>query len=452
MIEVVFRGASSDLFALGEHRGQSELLEDLAKLSAEQEKILREIALRREPSSYVFPPVWEPERIEQKLPERTGILLFHSTERSARVFLLAGSGYGSWKIESPQALRKKTVELLRAVGNHGPAADLNQKDLADDKWKTIAKDIWEQLTKGSKVDIAAKFDELVIVPDGFLWHLPFEMLQIPDGNQTRSLVSKVRLRYVPTVSLAVSDRLGRKQLPNSAVVLGKMIPRDDEELSNQIYQRLKKTMPGTQALQQPLPTNSPLYASLFDRLVVLDEIDTRSSNAFNWSVLPMDKSRSLGSLSRWIPLPWRSPDQIILPGFHTAAETSLRGKTAGNDGDEVFLAMCGLMSTGARTVLISRWRTGGASAGNLMHEFTQELTHTTASEAWQRSIELSLDSVLDPTREPRIDDKIKIEGQLRANHPLFWAGYMLVDTGSPAKISEKEPVDAIRVELKKVDP
>ena len=145
-------------------------------MAATQEQILREIALRREPASYVFPPVWDPERIERKLPDRTGILLFHGTDRNFRVFLLASNGYGDWKIDSPKQLRTKTVELLRALGNHGHASDLSQKDLADDKWKTGSKEIWQLLTKHAKVDITKNFDELVIVPDGFLWHLPFEVL------------------------------------------------------------------------------------------------------------------------------------------------------------------------------------------------------------------------------------------------------------------------------------
>ena len=185
---------------------------------------------------------------------------------------------------------------------------------------------------------------------------------------------------------------------------------------------------------------------------MLDEIDTKSSNAFSWSVLPMDKSRTAGALARWTALPWSAPDQIILPGFHTAAESSLRGQSVAKSGEDVFLSMCGLMATGARTVLVSRWRTGGQSAGNLVKEFTQELTHTTAAEAWQRSVELSLDATLDPAKEPRVSDRIKLEGDLRAEHPMFWAGYMLVDTGSPAKKPDKEPEDAVKIELERLQP
>ena len=61
-----------------------------------------------------------------------------------------------------------------------------------------------------------------------------------------------------------------------------------------------------------------------------------------------------------------------------------------------------MMSTGARTVLISRWRPGGQSSYDLIREFVQELPEMTAADAWQRSIELVSRMPLDPTMEPRV--------------------------------------------------
>ena len=77
-------------------------------------------------------------------------------------------------------------------------------------------------------------------------------------------------------------------------------------------------------------------------------------------------------------MPWGGPEQILLPGFHTAAESSLRRTGSGN---ELFLATCGLMANGARTVLLSTWRTGGQSSFDLVREFAQELPHTSAADA-----------------------------------------------------------------------
>ena len=73
-------------------------------------------------------------------------------------------------------------------------------------------------------------------------------------------------------------------------------------------------------------------------------------------------------------LPWGGPrvDRAArLP--YGGRERPAKGTAAGND---MFLAMCGLMSTGVRTILISRWRTGGQTSFDLVREFAQELPHS----------------------------------------------------------------------------
>ena len=50
----------------------------------------------------------------------------------------------------------------------------------------------------------------------------------------------------------------------------------------------------------------------------------------------------------------------MLPGFHTAAEDALKRMNRVLPGNDMFLAVCGLMANGSRTLLLSRWRTGGA--------------------------------------------------------------------------------------------
>jgi CHAT domain-containing protein len=85
------------------------------------------------------------------------------------------------------------------------------------------------------------------------------------------------------------------------------------------------------------------------------------------------------------------------------------------------------MASGTRTVLISRWRTAGQSSYDLTREFTQELPHTTAANAWQRAVQLVSTGPLDLTREPRV--RATADEMLTAEHPFFWSGYLLVDTG-----------------------
>src|SRR5207244_2511316 len=160
------------------------------------------------------------------------------------------------------------------------------------------------------------------------------------------------------------------------------------------------------------------------RLVVLHDMDDSDRVPFDWSPAQIDRGKPGSTLGSWFPLPWGGPDQIVLPGFHTPAESAMK---KGGSGDELFLTACGLMSTGTRTILLSRWRVGGKTTFDLVREFVQELPHTTASAAWQRSVNLRRMANLDPDQEPRA--KVAPGDSVAAEHPFFWAGYLLIDNG-----------------------
>jgi len=63
-----------------------------------------------------------------------------------------------------------------------------------------------------------------------------------------------------------------------------------------------------------------------------------------------------------------------------------------------------------------------------MREFIQELPHQSAASAWRRSVQLAEGRSLDPAQEGRVKGAKPGEG-IRADHPFFWSGYMVVDTG-----------------------
>ncbi len=116
-----------------------------------------------------------------------------------------------------------------------------------------------------------------------------------------------------------------------------------------------------------------------------------------------------------------------MPGFHTAAETALRRGHAG--GQELFLSLTGLLASGTRTVFISRWRNGGPAGLEVVRELAQELPHISPAEAWQRAVRVAVNTPLDVEHEPRIKKNLPAGDPRNADHPLFWAGYMLVDSG-----------------------
>jgi hypothetical protein len=175
---------------------------------------------------------------------------------------------------------------------------------------------------------------------------------------------------------------------------------------------------------------------------VLDDLTVSPDHMpYGRAPLPLDRNKPGGTLADWIALPWGGPEEILLPGFHTAAEESLKRASRAAPGNEVFLTVCGLMADGARTILLSRWRTGGQTSLDLTRELAQELPHTSAADAWQRAVQLVAGSRLNVEVEPRVK-RATVDEPPRANHPFFWAGYLLVDGGveSPPEPAKPVPV------------
>jgi hypothetical protein len=389
----------------------------------------------------IFPPQRTMTEIKKSLPKGQAILAFFVANRRLYGVLMNSSDYSYWEVSSPLTLMKQITALLHDIGQYQQNHELTLKELSDSKWNQSAAKVLEALLKGSRADLSKSFDELVIVPDGMLWFLPFEALQVTVGGQSQSLISRFRIRYAPTMSLSTAMQARRlKPTGNTAVILGKLYPRDDESVSKAAFDRLAAALPGTVALKSPPPGPNAAYKVFFDRLIVLDDLSINDQDPYGWTPAPIERGKAGGTLGDWMALPWGGPEEIVLPGFHTAAEDGMKKSARGMPGDEVFLSVCGLMSCGARTILLSRWRTGGQSSFDLVREFAQELPHTSPADAWQRAVMLETAAQLNAEAEPRIKRAATDETPL-ANHPFFWAGYMLIDSSQVAQKSAPQPAE-----------
>lgn len=426
-------------------REWTRLLNQLAEVSWAQETMLREMALRRSPSDLVFPPPLDVNRLKEQLPDRVLVLSFLATSRGWIVFSMTKENpYALRQLEEPKAVRDQLTGLLRKLGHVDRNQPLDAAQLTDTGWKTSAAELLATLTGNRDAKAWEKFDEIVIVPDGPLWYLPFEALPIESAAEAPPLIARVRVRYAPTLSLTLPDRRRLSPLARTALLPGQLFPREDERLAAEAVQRLQAVMPQAVAIKGLSTAPPATLISLFDRLLVWTDLDDRSAGAYDWSPLPLDRNRPGGTLTDWIALPWRGPQQLILPGFHTPAESSLK---QGGTGEEVFLSVCGLMAAGSRTILLSRWRTGGQNGYDLTREFVQELPYLTAADAWQRSVLLAMHHGLDPEREPRLKTA-QLEHRLPSDHPFFWSGYLLVDTGAPPEPAEAAPLPVAELKAK----
>lgn len=421
---------------------RTKLLASLAELSAHQEILLRQIAVRREACSTVFPPTRTAREIQAALAPDQGLLVFFKTSHQLYAFLMSKDKYGLWKIGTPATVQKQLLTLLRALGQYGENKELSVAEVSNEEWHKPARQLYDLLLKDAKADLPGLFDELIIVPDGALWYLPFECIHVPVAAEDKPLISVFRVRYAPTAGLAVADSRPRRQALTSGVVLGKLFPRAPAEAAQQAFAELSRSLTGAVALGNPLPAPSALFRTQLDQLIVLADIPAADGIPYNWPPFGVDRAEAGAALSSWFALPWGVPECVLLPGYHTAAESSLKGQSAASAGSDIFLPLCGLMATGVRTILLSRWRTGGQTSFDLVREFAQELPHSMAADAWQRSVLLSWEATLNPEAEPRLKAKPREEPPL-ARHPFFWAGYLLADTGAPYAAAEAEPLEPV---------
>lgn len=432
-----------------QRREQAEQLTKIAELSLAQEVLLREVALRREPCSMIFPPKRATKDIQATLGEEQSMLVFLATSRHLYGCLVDKQNYPIWEIGSLAALKKNTESMLRGLGNFENNHVVTLSELRNGGWQEAAEKIRDSLFKGSKAQFPGKIEELVIVPDSFLWYLPFEALLVGEAKQQVPLITKMRVRYAPTIALALPDSRGRRTSVSTPAVLGKLMPGASESVAAAAFQELSNAVSGMTALRAPLPAPSSIYSILFDRLVVLDDITPPENGPLAWSPVTIDKSPLGSTLDTWMSLPWGGPDQVVLPAFHTPAENSLKKLPASQAGADLFYSSCALMASGARTILFSRWRTGGQSSIDLTREFLQELPHAPAAAAWQRSVFLAFDAPLTIELEPRLKVAANDEPPT-ASHPFFWAGYLLVDNGAaPFKSDDPEPQ---KIDLKPAPP
>jgi hypothetical protein len=186
---------------------------------------------------------------------------------------------------------------------------------------------------------------------------------------------------------------------------------------------------------------------LLDGLIVLDDVEPGNITASHW--LPQSRGRGASSdtADPLLALPYGGPERIVLTGYATAAEQGLKTSRRGaarsaRPGSEVFHALCGMMADGARTILLSRWRTGGRTNLDLVREFVQAVPQEPAMLAWHRACLLARESPLDAQFEPRLKGLEATGESPKADHPFFWAGYLLVDTAPrPEQPADEKPAE-----------
>jgi CHAT domain-containing protein len=261
-----------------------------------------------------------------------------------------------------------------------------------------------------------------IVPDGFLWTLPFQALTTNRGNY---LIEQYALYYAPSLSVLheMNDR-SKETMSNGSLMAfaNPVIGRDEKlnqdscplreaetevaEVAATVPSKLKKVLVGREADEKSFKALAPTYSII--HLATHGVLDNRDPL---YSHLLLTKTEgdveNDGSLeAREIMNMHLNADLAVL----SACET---GNGRISPGEGVIGMSWAFFVAGARSMVVSHWRVNSASTSQLMKNFYEALAKRrdrgNKSEALR---EASIRLLKDP----------------RYRHPFYWGGFVLVGT------------------------
>ena len=380
-----------------------------------------------------FPPLTPTAEIRRRLEPGQALLSFHWTASGLFAALETRERLVAWQVKQAGGLPGEIRSLAKELSLHERSAAVGTDRLLAGDWEGSAARIERMLFENSRgVSLADGIEELVIVPDGWLWYVPFEILPVSSnqaGADRRPLREVCRIRYAPTRSLAVL-RFAPRDGGTTGLLLGRMAKGEKREVAAAAAEAMLAGTEGA-AVVEPSPGGPPadLVGSLFDTLVVYDEL-AAAEPGVPWPLFAASGGRPATTFGDWLAAPPKRPRQVVLPGVQTAMATGL-SKPPARPGEDLFLPAVDLIAAGGRTALLSRWRSGGAIGESLVREFLRETAGrggVTPAEAWQRAVDLVTSERPDPEREPRIK-QAGDEMLDDATHPVFWAGHLVIDCG-----------------------
>jgi CHAT domain-containing protein len=371
----------------------------------------------------------------------TAVLEYVVTDDFTYLFVLTKGQQPQAKLESSAdlpALNVYTInikqkELAERVGRlHGR---LSQKDI---DYSKPSRDLYDLLIGPARADLKNKTN-LIVVPDGVLWQVPFQALQ---PSPSRFLIQDYTISYAPSLTvLREMMSLKQKRHPASGE-LSTLIAFGNPDFDVTTAANLQAIYPEVLADEKllPLPQTEHLVKTLSrlygpDRSKVYVRSEAREDRAKKeagtcrilqfathgilddanpmYSRLVMSQSgvgeQEDGMLETWEVMKLDlNAEMVVLSACDTA-----RGRVAGGEG-MIGLAWAFFVA-GCPTTVVSQWKVEVNSTNELMVEFHKKL----------KSIIEGRSPGVSKARALR-DAMMKLMRNPSYRHPFYWAPFVVI--------------------------
>ena len=308
-------------------------------------------------------------------------------------------------------LRRKVDEFHSALAERQPAYD------------SLGRELYRSLIEPAASELQ-NIGTLCIIPDEFLWTLPFQALITSRGNY---FIQEHSLFYAPSLNVLTEMALRKRQQSSkeSLIAFGNPVIERSEELrqdlhpipetktevaavANAVRTRMKKVLVGNQADEKTFKLLAPHYATI--HLATHGVLDNR--NPLN-SYLLLTKTD--GDWANDGLLQAREIIEMHLDADLAVLSACETGNGRISPGEGVVGMSWAFLFAGSRSVVVSQWQVNSASTSELMKKLYQAMARQNDSSSRSKAQALKEASLL-------------LMKNRRYRHPFYWAGFVLVSS------------------------
>ena len=349
------------------------------------------------------------DRINDLNLRNTAYLEYAITKRKVWLFVFAKASNGVSKVTSyplgiePDQLRNKVNLFHDRLANRHP------------DYATLARELYAVLVGPAEKQLQDA--SLCIVPDSFLWNLPFQALMT---NGQRFLIEDHALYYAPSLSVLYEmekNATSLKRISGSLIALGNPVIGKDEQRNEELcplpeaetevksiaasFSPIgRRVLIGREATEKSFRALAPAYSTI--HLATHGVIDNRQPLYSHLLLTKTDGDLENDGLleAREIMNMNLRADLAVLSACETANGTIRPGEGVVGMSWAFFVA-------GTHSMLVSQWKVNSASTSELMINFYERNKTTSKATALQQT---SLTLMKDRSYR----------------HPFYWAGFVLI--------------------------
>jgi tetratricopeptide (TPR) repeat protein len=339
--------------------------------------------------------------------------------------------------------KTKLVKLLTTLGL---GSDKNRKLVVDDfkLWQEAAAELKSMLFP-EELNIALKeYDQLVIVPEGWIWYVPLGALPEAESDGAR-WSEQCEIAYAPLLSHALnclgatsrSEQLAAQQkIKADATWEGAVwdnaffggLDEDDEAKKLVAFETEIAGVKILQPIKEIIPP--ALYRTRPQMLLAAcRKVDGPTPLSSAW--FEQDKAKSRLTWNDALATPQLLPETLLLPGWNTSAGTLNLG-----NGDDLFFPAVTLFISGSKQSLLHRWGGGGTASHSLLKRFLLEWNDVAPLPAWQRSLTALAAEEFSPSQEDVFKGADFGQALVPGAHAALWSGYVPLGKWLTAKKKE----------------